>query len=64
MYPTLRYRTEVIRAEKVNNLVGVNQGPNNIAKLLSKVDSLNQFEGCFEKIVVRMLKGAKNHNFL
>ena len=37
VYPTLKYRTEVIRAEKVNNLVGVDQGPKQIADLLSKV---------------------------
>jgi phenylalanyl-tRNA synthetase beta chain len=43
VYPSLRYRTEVIRAEKVNNLVGVNQGPTQIASLLSKM--------CLESVV-------------
>jgi len=37
VYPTLKYRTEVIQADKCNNLVGVNQGPKQIAALLTSV---------------------------
>jgi len=37
VYPTLKYRTEVIQADKCNNLVGVNQGPKQIATLLNKM---------------------------
>nr|ALS04329.1 phenylalanyl-tRNA synthetase beta chain [Acartia pacifica] len=37
VYPTLKYRTETIKADKANNLVGVNQGPKQIAALLSKM---------------------------
>lgn len=37
VYPTLRYRTETIRAESVNSLVGVEKSPEEIAKLLSKM---------------------------
>jgi len=43
VYPTLRYRTETIRAEDVNGLVGVQQSPEQVAKLLSKM--------CLESVV-------------
>lgn len=37
VYPTLKYRTETFSAEAVNGLVGVQQSPEQIAKLLSKM---------------------------
>lgn len=37
MYPTLEYRTETIDADKVNKLVGIQQSPEKIAALLSKM---------------------------
>ena len=36
-YPTLEYRTEVIDREKVNKLVGIHAGAEEIANLLSKM---------------------------
>jgi len=37
VYPTLKYRTETIKAGAVNGLVGVDKSPAEIAKLLSKM---------------------------
>jgi len=37
VHPTLKYRTETIKSESVNGLVGVNQTPVQIATLLSKM---------------------------
>jgi len=43
VYPTLKYRTETIKAEAVNGLAGIKKSPKEIAQLLSKM--------CLESVV-------------